>query len=73
MKNVYDKFIAPYWKGWGKFSPKQPDTDTGWIHLNLDRSLTDYVKWIAAAGTAAGFALGAKKLYSHFKLKLKGR
>lgn len=73
MKSIYNEFIAPNWEGWAQFTAKQPDTSTGWIHLNIDRDLTNYTKWVAYAGTAAGVALGIKELYKYVRTKMKGR
>lgn len=67
MKRIYNDFIAPNWDGWSQFTPKQPNTNTGWIHAGLSRSLTDYTKYIGFAATAAGIAFGVRKLITRMK------
>lgn len=69
MKAVFDGFIKPNWKGYTYFSPKQPDTNTGWIHANLDRGLTKYTMWAGAAALGAGALFVGNKLRQQFKLK----
>lgn len=73
MERIYNGFIKPFWEGWSEFNAKKPDTSTGWIHLNLDREITENTKWIAYAGTAAGLFLGIKQIYKYVKTKMKGR
>jgi len=73
MKKIYTSYIKPYWEGYSMFTPKQPHTNTGWIHVNLDRSISENVKWIAYAATAAAVGVGIKEIWKHIKLNKKGR
>jgi len=73
MKKLYEEFIKPNWEGYSEFKPKQANTNTGWIHANLDRGISEHVKWIAYAGTAAALALGVREIFKNVKTKLKGR
>ncbi len=40
MQKIYEQFIKPYWIGYSKFTAKQSHTVSGWIHVNLDRDIS---------------------------------
>ena len=52
LKAVYEQYVKPNWPGYSYFSPKEPHTNTGWIHVNLDRKISKSTA-IAAYGIAA--------------------
>ena len=67
MKKVFDQFIKPHWMGYTYFSPKQPHTNTGWIHSNLERGISKYAGWAAGAGVLAGGIFLFTKLKKQIK------
>jgi len=67
LKKIYEEFIKPNWEGYSYFSPKQSYTNTGWVHVNLPKSVSDTTKFVGWAGTGIGLILGAKLIYSKFK------
>ena len=69
MERVFNEFIKPNWPGYTYFSPTQPHTKTGWIHGNLDRDISKYAGWAAAAGIIAGGAFLFTRLKQQFKKK----
>jgi len=56
MAEVYKEFIKPYWPGYSEFNFKTPKTNTGWIHLNIDRDVSKTAAWIGAAGLVGAAA-----------------
>ena len=71
MKNLWEQNINPYWHGYTYYSPKKDWTNTGWIHVNLDRGVTEGTRFIGYAGSAVMVGLGMKKVIEI--LKKKGR
>lgn len=69
MASVHKRFIKPYWKGYTYFKPKQPNTNTGWIHANLDREISKATMWAGVAAVAGGGLFFLNKFRKNLKLK----
>lgn len=67
LKNVWSKFVKPYWPGYTYYSPKQKDSSTGWIHVNLDRSVSKSMFPLALAVTVGGLGFLGYKTYKLLK------
>lgn len=67
MKKVFEQFIFPFWEGYTYFNPKTSATKTGWIHLNLDRSISEKTAILGIAGLALAVGLSYKKIWEYLK------
>lgn len=67
MKKVWNQFISPTWEGYTYFSPKTSNTKTGWIHLNLDRAITEKTQLLGLAAMAIAVGLSYKKIWNYLK------
>jgi hypothetical protein len=67
LKKIFDQFIAPSWEGYKLFEPKTEKSTGAWIHLNLDRVISDNTKFLAMAAGALTAAWTAKKIFSYIK------
>lgn len=66
LKSVYDEFVKPNWNGYSSYNPPKTG-NTGWIHVNIDRSITLKTRVAEYAITGVSLFLGIKKIYKHLK------
>ena len=66
LKALYEQFVEPNWPGYSYYN-NPVSGSTGWIHLNLDRWITDKTKFaeIAVGAVTVGFAV--KKIIQSIK------
>jgi len=71
MRQVYNEFIKPLWPGYSAFTAKTDKTNTGWIHVNLNRDISKkYTQYAGLAFTALGLGLAAKRFYKWMNEKI---
>lgn len=67
LKKVWTQFISPNWEGYTYFNPKTAATSSGWIHLNIDRAISEKTKLIGMAAMAVAVGLSYKKIWNYLK------
>lgn len=67
LKKLFDQYIAPNWEGYKLFEPKTDTSSGAWIHLNLDRVISDNTKFLAMAAGALTAAWTAQKIFSYIR------
>lgn len=61
LKQVYKMFVKPNWDGYSVYNPPKTGT-TGWIHVNLDREITNKTRWADYTVAGISVALGVAKI-----------
>lgn len=69
LKQVYEEFIKPYWEGYSSYNPPKTG-NTGWIHVNIDRDITNKTKVVETAAGALAIGMAIRKVLSKIR---KGR
>lgn len=70
LERVYNEFVKPNWKGFSYYNPPKTGK-TGWIHVNLDREITNRTKMAEYSVTGIGLIWGLRKFINQIK-KRKG-
>lgn len=66
LEKVYQEFVSPNWQGYSYYNPPKTGV-TGWIHVNLDRGITDKTKILEWTVSGVGLLLGIKKIANQLK------
>jgi len=61
QQKIWKEFVNPNWNGYTYYNPPKTGK-TGWIHVNLDRSITDKTKLLEYALGGISLFLGVKKI-----------
>lgn len=69
LRQIYNEFVKPYWKGYSYYNNPLKTGVTGWIHVNVDRNLTNQTKIAEYAIGGIAIGLTIKKLLSQFQKK----
>lgn len=69
LRQIYDEFVQPHWEGYSYYNPPKTGV-TGWIHVNIDRDLTNQTKVVEYATGAIAIGFGIKKVLEKLR---KGR
>jgi len=65
MKKLFTEYFKPHWEGYAYFSRKQPGTKTGWIHLNIERKMSDVTSLIGLAAMGLGVGMSIKTIFKN--------
>lgn len=72
MRKIFTQYIKPNWEGYAYYGAKNAASKTGWIHVNLDRGITDITTYAGMGLTAIVLAFSANSLIKKLK-EMKGR
>lgn len=61
QKKVWEEWVKPHWNGYTYYNPPKTGK-TGWIHVNIDRAITDKTKVLEYAIGGISLFLGVKKI-----------
>lgn len=66
LEKVYNEFVKPYWEGYSYYHPPKTGV-TGWIHVNIDRNLTNKTKVVEMTTGAIAIGLAIRKVLQNFR------
>jgi hypothetical protein len=63
MAKIWREKILPYWEGYTYFSDKTPETNTGWVHANIERDYTKITRILGIGASLAAAIWTGKKIF----------